>query len=231
MKKCITIITFCFLAAFISSGLVFAKQPDFPKDGVVEKDIRGHWSAESQILNIQKDPKDSEWHTQVIVESGVKITRGYINYKIKVKKGGSVNTYSVSVSYYLNDGIWSFKALGIGGDVVSEAREGVTPPEKDEVKQMIKIAIEENKKFDFSGSVFVGTPVPLKVSKVLVSKPEFKDYGSKFTYIYLFDFDAVDANGKKLNVTDMKFYMSKKSASDREWETKIDISGLEKINR
>lgn len=234
MKKSIYLVAFSFILAIITSFALYAKAPAFPTDKQVEKDIRSHWDSKIKILSLQKNPKDNEWHTQVITEDGVKITRAYISFIFKDKDGETVKTDKVTVSYYLNDGIWSFKALGFPGETeetVYEIRSGVKAPERDEVKNMIKEAIEGNKTFDFSSGIFNGVAVPLKVSKVLITEPKFKDHKSNFFFEYFFDFEAVDKKGKTIKVTDMKFLIIKKSVSDTEWEAKIVRSYIEKVER
>lgn len=205
-----------------------AALPAYPADKAVESDMAAHWGTDSKIIEIKKS---GDWVNQSVTdENGKKIPQAYLNYDVRSEKDKTIHKTNVSVRYNLVEGAWVFKAAGMG-EFTAEARADRQAPPKDEVKQMIKAAVEANKLQDFGSLYFMAKDplkLPLKVSKVLMTDPKYLDSGATYGFKYVFDVHAEDAKNRKVIVSDMSYTIRKSTSGEGAWTESIGMTGIGK---
>lgn len=198
----------------------YSQTPKFPKDSVVEKDLKARWLENTQV---QKVTKKGEWTTKTGIEKGVQVVYASCSYLVKFKKNEFILIHTVGITYVLAANSWIYKSFGVS-EVKFEPGKGQENPPRDEVKQMVAKAVEngellddQNKPLDLKAEPY-NMKKSVKVTKVLLTEPEALSDGESYSYNYYCDIEMTDAKGRNAKFTDVYYRISKKASSQKEWE-------------
>lgn len=176
--------------------------PKFPIDKTAENDLKSNWKVQGTQGVLLSVKKEGKWERKVIVKQGVKLTIAYIKFSVKVDFDQFIRIFNASAVYILDNNEWIYDKNEIL-NWKDEAKDG-SLPSKEEIKKMIQESMEQkDQKFldkisDYQNVEKINSPV--KVSKVLITKPEVRGN----TLVYYADIDFSDSSGNQFLFENMK---------------------------
>jgi hypothetical protein len=215
-----------FFIITFTAGSIFALPP-YPQDNDAESKIKANWKT-GEFIGAKKD---GNWGTNVSVEKRVQVVRASIKYIVKTKVDDSVRNYTTYIFYILAANEWIYEKVNFS-NYSTEAAPGQEAPSKDEIKKMISAFMEKQDQAYYDSFQFNNSKIkiPVKVTKVMVTDPESKDFPGMITHTFMFDFEAESSNGNKFKISDLIYKISKKDEV-KEWDDKPLKNGVRRTSK
>ncbi len=175
LRKLSFIALFFFMAFF-----AFALAP-YPSAETAAADLKANWKIQGEQGTWVSAQKTEDWAKKVIIREKVQVTLAIVKYSVRIEFPFFFRDFNASLAYIYANDEWIYDSIVIG-NWVDEQKEGVVelPPAED-VKAMIKEAVEKEAQSFFDAMSTSTKPVaPVKVAKVLITEPEVK--GEDLTY-------------------------------------------------